>query len=153
MSQFFKGGGLAKDNLIKLEDILGYMDRNSAKSLLKYTGILGLASFGVGAVHGFIKARGVELHPSQSEILTYAPVIIQGSIGAIVGGFAGLADSSDQLLNNKVDPNLENIAMMVLAPVGLSIFAGATTALLAGLEVTLGYYAGYALGYASEFVF
>ena len=123
--------------------------------------VLGYASLGAGAIHGFYDAQGTPLPQENLEFaLTYGPAIVRGAfagllfgvpglaVGGLLGGVAGLESS------NYKSNNLEVAARGTGGAIGGSIltagiFGGVASgygAVKGGCQTVVGYGVGYLLG-------
>lgn len=98
----------------------------------------GIASLGVGAYHGYMDAQGIPYSKENLEWwLTYGPAAVQGGVGAVIGGFLGLAAGTRPIGSLG--------AVAIFTPVGTAIGTG-VGGIKGGLETLVGYGIGYMVG-------
>lgn len=115
---------------------LGCMEINIAS-------ILGCASLGVGAYHGYMDAQGIPNSKENLEWwLTYGPTVVQGGVGAVNGGLLGLICGANRVRESKA-LEAASATLGTAAGAGLGSVIGAAKG---GLETLIGYGVGYVVG-------
>ena|SRR3989338_3373239 len=125
-------------------------EKSSSSSGPSATGLLlGVASIGAGAYHGYRDAHGIPFQKENLEwALTYGPAIVQGSLGAIGGGIVGLIGGGFiGAASGWRDGVLEKIVKGIAAEAGLD---GAIGGIKGGVQTLIGYGIGYLAGYSTK---
>lgn len=112
--------------------------------------ILGIASVGAGAYHGYCDAKNIPLTQENLEWnLTYVPTIVQGVIGAVNFGLVGLMGGGiiGGVKGNKLSTKLLGAGGGAIAGTALGagvggVFGGG----IGALQTLIGYGAGYLTG-------
>ena len=150
------------NGVIKMNDQNTMKDKNISKSERKGPSltnvVLGLASLGAGAYHGYCDAQGIAFEKENLEFgLTYGPAIVRGSLGAlkgliggsIVGGIGGGLVGA--FIREKVSDAVYG-AGTGTAVGGLTgaALGGPFGAIKAGIHTLMGYGLGYFAGYVNK---
>ena len=132
-------------------------ERSSSSSGTSATGLfLGLASLGAGAYHGYCDAQGIPFEKENLEFaLTYGPAIVQGGLGATIGGVVGLiGGGAVGATSGWRDSALEKIAKgtggAVIGTAAGAGLGGAVGGIKGGVQTLIGYGVGYLAGYAMK---
>ena len=129
-------------------------EKSSISSGPSATGLfLGVASIGAGAYLGYNHSQGIPIEKENLEFaLKYGPAIVQGGLGATIGGIVGLISGgaigatsgyNDSALE-KIAKGTGGAALGTAAGAGLG---GAIGGIKGGVQTLIGYGIGYAAGY------
>ncbi len=109
-----------------------YSSRSSATNIF-----FGIASITAGVYHGYMDGQGVPIQKENlEEVLSYAPALIRGGIGAIFLGIDGLVIGRREL-------GATGAVIGTALGTGLG---GAVGGIKGGLHTLLGYGMGYVAG-------
>ena len=110
---------------------------------INISSILGCASLGIGAYHGYLDAQGIPYSKENLEWwLTWGPTVAQGGAGAVGGGLLGLICGANKVRESKA---LEVASTSLGTTIGAGI-GGVIGSAKGGLETLVGYGIGYAIG-------
>jgi len=132
-------------------------NKSSSSSGPSATGLfLGVASLGTGAYHGYCDAQGIPFQKENLELaLTYGPAIVQGGLGAVIGGLVGLvgggalgATCGDSYRESLVSKVAKGTGGAVLGTAAGATLGGVIGGLKGGVQTLIGYGCGYLAGWA-----
>ncbi len=116
---------------------------------------IGIASLGAGAVHGYYDSQGWAFEGQNTEYaLTWGPTIVQGTIGALIGGIVGLAGGGITGLRSTRyrSSSLEKLATGTGGAVLGGTFGAGVGGLVGGLKGGIQTLVGYGLGYFAGYL-
>ena len=129
-------------------------EEKSSSSGPSATGLfLGVASIGAGAYHGYCDAHEIPFEKENLEwALTYGPAIVQGGLGATIGGVVGLIGggaigATSGWRNSALERIAKGTGGAVIGTAAGAALGGALGGIKGGVQTLIGYGIGYLAGY------
>ena len=115
---------------------------------------LGVASLAAGVYHGYMDGQGIPIEKENLEMaLTYGPALVQGGLGATVGGMVGLVGGASigATSGRWSESTLEKVAKgtggAVIGTVACAGVGGVVGGIKGGHKTLICYGNGYFVGY------
>jgi len=132
-------------------------ERNSRSSGVDF--LLSVASYGAGAYHGYCDAQGIPLTQNLEKTLTYAPLLVRGTLGMITGGLVGIIGGgvvggvAGAEASEKLQQKVQSLSALAGAGAGSAVggcagaaVGGGICAAQGAIQTLLGYTGGYIVG-------